>query len=449
MNNNRLRLAVALCAVIAGLAKTSTLLAGSNQPATPEWTVMVFMNGDNNLEPFALRDFREMARVGGNADVNVIVQMDRIGTYAKPAAGEPIWTDTKRFVIKKGTRPTAGDAIQSLGEVNMGDPAALQDFVKWGRSAYPAKRYMLVIWDHGQGYRNLKPANNTGTPFRSSTSAPHRSVSDDDTDADRLFNSEVVSALTPSGMPKLDILGFDACLMAMVETAYAMRDVAQFMVGSEELEPGDGWQYNDVLTRLLAAPRAATRDVAAALVASYKDGYAPNASDNPTTTQSAIDLSQASALAASVSALGEQLSAALSTNASQILKARLAINEYAPGADPSDPAAILFHHVDLGLLARTLSNTVSHEGVREAAASVEKVLSTVVVANYAGSERRGRFGSTGLAIYFPRDAAEYARDRYEQGGYRKDNTTFPVAFVRDHKWADFLHRYMERFPTSR
>jgi hypothetical protein len=409
---------------------------------------MVYMNGDNNLETFALRDFREMARIGSNSDVNVIVQLDRIGKYAKPSPGEPVWTDTKRFLIRKGSKPIVSESLASLGEVNMGDPKALEEFVRWARSTYPAKRYALVIWDHGQGFRDLTDATDLSASFRSSTAAPHRSVSDDDTNRDKLFNSEVTAALRSAlAGSKVDILGFDACLMAMVETAYGMRDVAHYMVGSEELEPGDGWQYDDLLQRLQKQPGASTRDVAALLVASYRDGYGPGKpSANPTTTQSSIDLAQAAALANAVSTLADELSKALSSHGQDILTARLACAEYAPRAAPRNPTRILFHHIDLGRFAQNLTS-VNHDGIRRSAGEILKLIGQTVTAHYAGAERLGAFGSTGLAIYFPRDGAEYRADVYEQGGYKKDNQHFPVAFVRDHRWADFLHKYFQAFAS--
>ena len=240
-----------------GVLSPAVDLPGSQGAAQlRDWTVLVYMNGDNNLEPFALRDFREMAHVGSNSEVTVVVQLDRIGKYVSPSPEEPSWTDTKRFLIRKGSKPLASEALINLGEINMGDPKALEDFVRWGRKSYPAKRYALVIWDHGQGFRDVADAPPLNAPFRSSSGAPHRSVSDDDTDGDKLFNSEVTAALQSAlGDGKLDVLGFDACLMAMIETAYAMRDVSHYMVGSEELEPGDGWQYDDVLQKLQHDPR--------------------------------------------------------------------------------------------------------------------------------------------------------------------------------------------------
>ena len=106
-----------------------------------KWTVMVYMAGDNSLDQNGLDDLSEMKKVGSTNDINVIAQFDR----AQP--GIP----TRRFYLKKGTTIDA-DAVQSLGETDTGDPAALIDFIKWGANSYPADHYMLVLWNHGQGW---------------------------------------------------------------------------------------------------------------------------------------------------------------------------------------------------------------------------------------------------------------------------------------------------------
>jgi Clostripain family len=428
-------------------------VASAAPPAAPRaaWTVMVFMNGDNNLEEFALRDFNEMAEIGSNADVNVVVQLDRIGLYTEFNDDQPLWTDTKRFYVRHHSQPVPAQQISSLGEANMGDPATLRDFIVWARSTYPADRYALVIWDHGRGYRGLEqPTTPNSLPFRSANAAPTRAISQDDTDHDELYNAEVTSALREALQgERLDIVAFDACLMSMVETAYAMRGLAQFMVGSEDLEPATGWKYDDVLQRLQAHPKASTREIARAMVQSYRDTYrSASIYFNPTTTQSAIDLTQIDDLAKATSRFADLLSAALPARAQDILRARRDCLSYAPGVDPGDPDRVVFPHIDLGHFAARIAATIADPAIKQAAQIVIESLGRAVVERYAGTSRSGAYGSTGLAIYFPLDGQMYAHDTFEEGGYRKNNTVYPVPFVRDHTWADFLHAYFERVPSA-
>ena len=106
-----------------------------------QWTVMVYMAGDNNLDGAGVVDLEEMKKVGSTNQLNVIVQFDRQG---KDQA-------TNRYYVRKGG-PVARDVVESLGETNMGDPKVLEDFVTWSAKHYPAKHTLLVLWNHGAGW---------------------------------------------------------------------------------------------------------------------------------------------------------------------------------------------------------------------------------------------------------------------------------------------------------
>jgi len=109
--------------------------------AGADWTVMVYLAGDNNLDGAGVADLREMKKVGSSASVNVIAQFDRGGSRGT----------TKRFYLRKGT-DLPKDAVQDLGETDTGDPRVLCDFFRWGVKHYPARHYLLVIWNHGAGW---------------------------------------------------------------------------------------------------------------------------------------------------------------------------------------------------------------------------------------------------------------------------------------------------------
>src|SRR5712664_4180367 len=101
-----------------------------------KWTVMVFMNGDNDLEPDAIRDFEEMAKVASDPAVNIVVQFDRIPGYSNCYGN---WTQTLRFCVKQNLAPTKENAVEDIGEANMGDGTVLRDFVRWAKAKYPAE----------------------------------------------------------------------------------------------------------------------------------------------------------------------------------------------------------------------------------------------------------------------------------------------------------------------
>lgn len=462
------------------LSCTACLTTGQEPRALGQhramWTVLVFMNGDNELDPFALSDFEEMAKVGSSDDLHIVVQLDRMGGIKR---GAPSWSQTLRFHITRGMKPVPTEALMDLGEVNMGSPDALADFVSWGMAKFPADRYALIIWDHGQGYRNLviepqvvsrphPPANAGERPeasalaviHRSGTEAPHRSVSHDYTNDDELFNAEVSLALrTALGDRKLDVLGFDACLMSMVETAYAFRSFAQVMVGSEDLEPGEGWQYDDWLGQLAASlsmkTRAAegeeldARGLGRLLVESYSRRYGKPSErllPDPTTTLSAVALDNMEAVARAVSALAVAMKDALPGEAGAIQAARGRCANFAPNTFGYDRDE--FFHVDFIHFCEQLLETQVSAPTQAAAREALQLARTAVVASYAGSARHSRsaFGTSGLAIYFPSGKKEYQRDLYVRGGYEKENDYQPVVFVKEHQWTDFLHAYFQVSP---
>jgi hypothetical protein len=429
----------------------SATLCGTSLGMTPApkaaWTVMVYLNGDNNLEEDAIKDFRELARWGGTSAVRVVVLFDRLGRATAPKA----WSETVLFeMVQKiapdpAWKPLPGSPSEnaelpvSLGECNMGDGATLAGFVGWARQRYPAEREALIIWGHGQGYRApTSPSDPVGDPFRSSFGATYRSASGDDTNRhDELFVSEIAQALKSLGGPKLSVLGFDTCLMGMVEVAYGMREVAEVMVASEELEPGAGWDYRDWTLALLNTPSMGARDLGKLLVESYERS---RVLDSTPFTLSAIDLAKVQPLADAVSGLAREINASLNARRPQIAAARNDCGEYGRGAFRDGVSR--FHHVDLGQFVASLSAAGAPVAVKMRVDAVLAALDDARIANVSSKDRQGKpYGSRGLAIYFPRNVSDYRSDGYERGGYRKQNQQDPVAFVQDHEWADFLAAY--------
>jgi hypothetical protein len=461
------------------LASFGGLAFGQPAAKTAEWTVLVFMNGDNNLEKDALINFEQMARIGSTDQVNIVVQFDRIAKYAHTTPVD--WSQTLRFKIERGTEPQPKQAVADMGELNMGDEKVLADFVKWGIDKYPAKKYFLIIWDHGQGYRlflnsllerqrtilasrgfktndtlasiraasvRLRSTEGVASedrmmaPFRSAPGDPYRSASNGETNKDVLYNKEIIDALKSSlNGRKLDLIGFDACLMAMVKTVYGLRDVATSFVGSEELEPGLGWKYDDFLNRLVMRPDMDGPGLASAIVDSYRDFYArPEMVDQggDETTLSAFRLGGAGDLASALSKLSDTLTGNLKAELQNIVGARAASATYAPGYE--------FYHVDLVQFLTELARRSKTPSIVQQSTAIVKLVLSGIIARHAGAKRQGAYGSNGLAIYFPAAGHEYTSDPFAEGGYDKGNQFFPVDFVQHERWADFLHAYWQRVP---
>jgi len=208
---------------------------------------MIYLDADNNLESAGINDINEMEMVGSTTEVNIVVQADRVPYSVLAANNEGYaddisngnWTNTRRYYITQDYDPYIinSQLVSNLGELNMGDPQTLVDFANWAVTNYPAKKYLLVIWNHGGGFRS--PAYTT------------KDIAWDDTSGgDKITMPELeyaLSAISVQMGKNIDIVGMDACLMAMTEVAYQIKNHADILVASEENEPGDGWPYDTIL----------------------------------------------------------------------------------------------------------------------------------------------------------------------------------------------------------
>jgi Clostripain family len=160
----------------------------------------------------------------------------------------------------------ASPELADLGEVNMSDPATLVDFVTWAVQNYPADRYMLIMSDHGAGW-----------PGGWSDPAPAVNPKNKAPLAEGMGNMMYLDELgdglaeiqSKTGIDKLDLIGFDACLMAQIEVMSAVAPYARYAVVSEETEPSLGWAYTAFLQKLTEDPSLSTADLARAIVDTY------------------------------------------------------------------------------------------------------------------------------------------------------------------------------------
>uniref|UniRef100_A0A7C6EF50 Peptidase C11 clostripain n=1 Tax=candidate division WOR-3 bacterium TaxID=2052148 RepID=A0A7C6EF50_UNCW3 len=217
-----------------------------------EWTIMVYMGGDNGMSDQVYADLAEMTAVGSTPQVQIIAQVDNLPSDPNPT--------TRRYRIEQDTLKLIAD----LGEKDMADLAVLLDFIRYCRSNYPAEKYCLVLWDHGSGWypKGLSQA----------------SIIYDYTDSDsisvttgelNLLFTEIRRTLGK----KLNLLVFDACLMGEVEIAYEVKEGAEIMVGSEGLIPFDGLPYEPILTGIVTQPELTPKEFAQTIVQNYADYY--------------------------------------------------------------------------------------------------------------------------------------------------------------------------------
>ena len=225
--------------------------APESTPApTAEWTVLVYMDGDNNLERWITHDLdTELAAVGSSAEVQVVALADR-GQH--PIAADGGWTGARVFHVTRDMKATAENAVADWGRIDMGSPQTLVDLITWARVNYPARQYALYFWDHGWGWW-------PGYTM-------HDVTSNDTLDMD-----EIRDAMQRTG--GVDMVGMDTCMGQMIEVEATFRGFARAMAASEDAIGYTGVEYAEVLRRLQDRPAMSAFDLARASAASYRIGH--------------------------------------------------------------------------------------------------------------------------------------------------------------------------------
>jgi hypothetical protein len=264
------RTLLALSALVLGFGFGPLAKADAAQPK--DWTFLVFLNGNNNLDSFGALNINQMEKIGSTGKVNVVVQWASLETHR-----------VKRLLIKKDndSNRVTSPVIQDMGSVDMGDWHSVVDFVKWGVQNYPANHYFVDIWDHGSGWHSKNAAGIGFNPM---------DISWDDLTGNHMTTKQMAMALDESAKVighKIDLYASDACLMAMVEIANEVKDSVSVYAGSEETEPGAGWPYDTFLQRWNSMSDTSPQAVAKALSEEYAKSYQRGSSK---VTFSAFDL---------------------------------------------------------------------------------------------------------------------------------------------------------------
>lgn len=230
------------------------------------FTIMVFMCGTDLESEYgmATADLNEMLYATVGDQVQIIVETGGTSNWRNSVISSQ--TNQRYRVTDTGLERLESD----LGARPMTAPDTLRDFVSYCADRYPANRYALIFWDHGGGSL-------TGYGY-DQVFPQEGSMSIDEIDA----------ALSGAGVT-FDWIGFDACLMATLETAYMSNRHADYLIASEETEPGIGWYYTDWLTALSVDPSMSTPDIGRRIIDSFTTKCAQE-TPRDTTTLSLIDL---------------------------------------------------------------------------------------------------------------------------------------------------------------
>ena len=378
----------------------------SAQVAEKAWTVMVFINADNNLDAAGVADVNEMERIGSNEQVNVIVQLDRAEVEG-----------THRYYIERDDSPEmTSPSVQDLGEVDMGDWRQALDFFTWGVESFPAKRYAFVIWNHGRGWR--QQADGSGES-PADTVARSKGVSYDDQSGNNIRTSELkplLEAMAGHIGRRVDLLGFDACLMQMGEVAAEVKDHVSVQVGAEHVEASDGWPYDEIIEALREKPEMDERELGRLVVELYVASYRDGSQGSEKANQSAVDLRRF-----------DEFRHLLDAFVGETLANPHRAGDLARLMDETQ-AFDVYQYKDLGdYLSRVLAE-LPEKGLRSAGEELLRFYrDELVIANGSTGDRLS--GSTGLSLWFPEI---FFYDRLSEAYER-------LAFARESRWDEFLH----------
>lgn len=404
--------------------------------STAKFTFAIHMAADNNLYTAGLDDINEM-EAGLPDNVNVIILFDGANQG-----------DSKIYKVKKDSKgydrnivsevlDDNGAVIPASKEIDSGDPVVFAKFVDWVTKNYPADINMVSIWNHGSGIFRAKtgineknyPLNGSGivqNPMKESGTFSTTSVintnsfaSDDNGGEMQLkdLKPALDSAVRNLGR-KLDIFGFDTCLMGYVETAYQMKDQVNYLVASEELEPGDGWDYNGFLTAVARSSTA--KDIASNLVDSFGKSYRPGG------TQSGRDITLT---ATDINQLANGLVPALNDYASELKGNIASVKQTVSKVRNSTQTFYNRDSADLGhFLSLMAKESVGRSPALNKVANEYK--KTIVNETHYGSSVAN---ASGLQIYFPSSSMSY-NSRYD--------SVSDLRFAENKEWGSFLKAFV-------
>ena len=343
--------------VAAGSRSKYTNILGNKKDSV---TVMIYICGTDleSKHGMASSDIQEMASADFGDNVNVILYTGGCKQWKINGISNKVH---QIYQIKNGELIRLED---DMGKSAMTEPENLTEFIKYCNKNFPANRNNLIMWDHGGG-----------------------SVSGYGYDETNAFGgsmdlAEIDKALTDGGV-KFDFVGFDACLMATAETALMLNDHADYMIASEETEPGIGWYYTNWLTKLGRNTSMPTVEIGKNIIDDFVDTCAKKCRGQKTTL-SIIDLAEFSnTVPEKLNSFAQSISKKLTNQEfKEVSDARYTTREFAVSSK--------IDQVDLAHLALNMNNS---EGT-----ALSNAIKDAVKYNRTSNDINNAYG---VSIYFP------------------------------------------------
>lgn len=424
---------------------------GGSQEKVPEgvhkkWLFMNYIAADCNLKEFQAKNIDNQELVGSDANTHIVAMIDVGNTGKAEATGEASgevasegkaqeksildWSGARTYYVTKDAQMDKINSpiLEEQGQINMTDPKVLTNFIVSTMKKFPSDHVALLMNDHGGGYTGAMSDDGTG---HGSFTMP-------------VMTQAIKDAENITGK-KIDILGFDACLMADTQAAYEFGDkvgkpgdrIANYLLDSEETEGGPGWTYDNMLngSHEKGNPKEISNAMGTAMgqlqeAMEKKINVSPeefcklvvkcneeHQKDIP--TFSATDLSKTGDLTKAVDDFSKAI---LKTEEKAGVKQAIMNAEAYGGWQQPKPYADMR---DLGHIAKLVEKGVSDPKLKKAAQDIQKAIGNAVMANEHDPQKYAN--ATGLHIYAPVD---------KPGGLAygfKD-----LAFAKDTQWNDAM-----------
>jgi len=374
-----------------------TRLGPPREDPRREWTLLYYMNGDNNLEHTYTETFPKIEefllrnpRISQASEI--ILLFDRTRGYGH-TAWDGGWTDTRLFRMRPqqaGARMSS-ELLADCGELNMGDPATLQAFIAAGARAFPAKHYAVVLDDHGGGWHDC--ANDSD--------APNAPGGHDELTLPRL-QSALRGALQALGRPRLDFLIFDMCLMGQLDVAAAVKDFTEIAVFSEAIDR-DNLMWQAFLTCAFDQDPHDLRGIARRMPERWGSYYRDRPEALKLATLSAVDCTKVDPVLGAMNALLGKLLPEASHYWPTFSRALYHAERYTTDSDlekGTDATASIDLLNAIGRMKANCRDFPADAEYQQLKAATEQC----ILASFAGFRYRR---STGLAVYGPLRGVNY------------------------------------------
>ncbi len=452
--------------------------------STAEWTVLVYVQANNNLKKFAQRNFADMASIGSSENLNILMQ-----SYFPQVNG------TSRYKIEKDKM-----VLDSHIQINSDGTTSndLVDAMRWAVTKYPAKKYALILWNHGVGI--LDPIWGNKSPYQttqkfyiepalldaspriqidgltvndmyvdtrqtltccqadvdlSSAQEIEKILKETEIQAASdakletylirgiLFNEQSRNYMTNQALTsalqeiktsilknnKIDVLGMDACLMAMIEVGYQAKNFAHYLIASEEAELAHGWDYA-ALCGALNSKDCTPAQVAQGVVLAYEMLYKNKIQFY---TQSAIDLKCMDDLKKSVDEFVYNIKSCKNidkTLTEQLIRrARNLCLQFSATnyVDLHSYCSEFLNQIDVFKNNQIISKR-EFVNLKNSLIKTNKIIEQSVIANVSGKQFAN---AKGLSIYFPKSHVEQS---YLQSDFGKSSA-----------WANFISENIKNY----